>query len=107
MFEAEITEDGVAVIPSVLEPDKIFDVLDRVQLSALHRSRAGIRHLMSNSDVAFLAHDARLMTIAKDVLGSDPVPFRATLFDKSQDANWLVVWHQDTALPLRSKKDVP
>ena len=29
-------------------------------------------------------------------------PFRATLFDKSASANWLVVWHQDTALPMRA-----
>lgn len=29
------------------------------------------------------------------------VAYRATLFDKSPDSNWLVVWHQDTALPRR------
>ena len=32
---------------------------------------------------------------------------RATLFDKSPDSNWLVVWHQDTALPLVERKDLP
>jgi ectoine hydroxylase-related dioxygenase (phytanoyl-CoA dioxygenase family) len=31
------------------------------------------------------------------------VPYRATLFEKSGRANWLVVWHQDTALPLASR----
>ena len=34
------------------------------------------------------------------------MPFRATLFDKSPQANWLVVWHQDTALPLRRRLDI-
>jgi len=29
--------------------------------------------------------------------------FRATLFDKSPGSNWLIVWHQDTALPLRHR----
>jgi hypothetical protein len=33
--------------------------------------------------------------------------FRATLFDKSLSANWLVAWHQDTALPLQQRIDVP
>jgi len=107
MFAPEITEDGFTVVPNVLEPEEIPSLLDRVQLPTFHRSRAGIRHVMSNSHVASLAHDARLMTIAREVFGSEPVPFRATLFDKSHDANWLVVWHQDTALPLRSKKDSP
>jgi len=31
----------------------------------------------------------------------------ATLFDKSPEANWLVVWHPDTALPLRKRRDTP
>jgi hypothetical protein len=35
------------------------------------------------------------------------VPFRATLFDKSSTRNWLVPWHQDTALPLQERFDVP
>jgi ectoine hydroxylase-related dioxygenase (phytanoyl-CoA dioxygenase family) len=34
------------------------------------------------------------------------VPFRATLFDKSSGRNWLVPWHQDTALPLQERRDV-
>ena len=47
------------------------------------------------------------MELAIVVLGAEAFPFRATLFDKSQQANWLVVWHQDTALPLRSRKEFP
>lgn len=45
------------------------------------------------------------MTIASHFVGPAPVAFRATLFDKSPAANWLVVWHQDTALPLRRRID--
>lgn len=40
-------------------------------------------------------------------MGLSAIPFRATLFDKSPDANWLVVWHQDTALPLRERNESP
>ena len=36
----------------------------------------------------------------------DPILFRATGFDKSAHANWLVVWHQDTALPLRRQVEL-
>jgi ectoine hydroxylase-related dioxygenase (phytanoyl-CoA dioxygenase family) len=45
--------------------------------------------------------------MAKEVIGDNAFPYRATLFDKSADANWLVVWHQDTALPLKEQHDVP
>ncbi len=47
------------------------------------------------------------MDIARATLGREAFPFRATLFDKSQTANWLVVWHQDTALPLRTRHELP
>ena len=73
----------------------------------MHRSRAGIRHLISNPAVAELANDSRLLGIARCVLGHDAFPFRATLFDKSPDTNWLIAWHQDTALPLREKHEMP
>ena len=76
-------------------------VLDK---SGLPRSRAGMRHAMKNASVATLARDSRLIAIAQDVLGSAALPFRATLFDKSPTSNWLVVWHQDTALPLRERR---
>src|SRR5262249_15853090 len=36
-------------------------------------------------------------------LGRTPFPYRATLFQKTPRSNWLVAWHQDTALPLRSR----
>jgi ectoine hydroxylase-related dioxygenase (phytanoyl-CoA dioxygenase family) len=54
-----------------------------------------------------LARDSRLLTIAARFVGPEAVPFRATLFDKSPASNWLVVWHQDTALPLSKRRDIP
>ena len=62
---------------------------------------------MRNAEVATLARDPRLMKLAQEVLGAAAVPFRATLFDKSPVSNWLVVWHQDTALPLRVRREIP
>jgi ectoine hydroxylase-related dioxygenase (phytanoyl-CoA dioxygenase family) len=47
-----------------------------------------------------------LTEIARQVLGPEAHPFRATLFDKSPASNWLVVWHQDTALPLRERREL-
>jgi ectoine hydroxylase-related dioxygenase (phytanoyl-CoA dioxygenase family) len=53
-----------------------------------------------------LSEDVSVFGLAKRVLGENALPFRATLFDKSERSNWLVVWHQDTALPLREMRDV-
>jgi len=60
---------------------------------------------MSNRIVATLANDDRLKAIARTALGGPAVPFRATLFAKTGEANWLIAWHQDTALPLNARFD--
>jgi ectoine hydroxylase-related dioxygenase (phytanoyl-CoA dioxygenase family) len=61
---------------------------------------------MRHAIVQQVARDPRLVALASRFLGPSAIPFRATLFDKSPDHNWLVVWHQDTALPLRERRDV-
>jgi ectoine hydroxylase-related dioxygenase (phytanoyl-CoA dioxygenase family) len=105
MLRDEVEQNGFAIVPDVLNQDEISPMLRKLDEAPFRRSRAGIRHLMSNPDVATLARDPRLLGIASEILGSEAFPFRATLFDKSSDANWLVVWHQDTALPLRGRKE--
>jgi ectoine hydroxylase-related dioxygenase (phytanoyl-CoA dioxygenase family) len=84
---------GIVVYP--VDCDRLI-----ADLSPLPRSRAGARHLMSQPLVRAIAHDDRLLTIAQSAVGPNAVPFRATLFDKSPATNWLIPWHQDTALPL-------
>lgn len=99
-----MVDKGFDIRPDVLcgrETDRLLARLD-----GLPRSRAGARHLMGDPAVADLARDTRLVALAQTVVGRDAQPYRATLFDKSPRANWLVVWHQDTALPLRSRRDV-
>jgi ectoine hydroxylase-related dioxygenase (phytanoyl-CoA dioxygenase family) len=39
-------------------------------------------------------------------LNAAAIPFKATLFEKSRGANWLISWHQDTALPMSKQRDV-
>ena len=60
---------------------------------------------MATAAVAALAIDERLTDLAKEWLGQVAIPFRATLFEKSGSTNWLIPWHQDTALPLTKRFD--
>lgn len=62
--------------------------------------RAGLRNLMSNATAAAVANDPRLLRLAKRTSGRSLTPFKAILFNKTGKANWLVAWHQDTALPI-------
>ena len=104
-LQERVSSDGFAIIPNVLPESEIADLQAMLDQSELPRSRAGMRHAMRNTSVAALARDSRLIAMAQEVLGSAALPFRATLFDKSPTSNWLVVWHQDTALPLRERRE--
>jgi ectoine hydroxylase-related dioxygenase (phytanoyl-CoA dioxygenase family) len=102
-----LSQDGFAILNKVISDREIDALQATLEQSGLPRTRAGMRHAMRDPDVASLARDVRLMELAQNVLGNGAIPFRATLFDKSPVSNWLVVWHQDTALPLLERRDVP
>jgi hypothetical protein len=97
---------GFSIVPQVFGVPEVERIARELAGQSIQRSRAGARHLLSVPTVAALVQDSRLIELAASVLGREPVPFGATLFDKSSEANWLVVWHQDTALPLREKREV-
>ena len=101
----KVERDGYAIVPNVFTLAEIQKLTSDLESSNLSRSRAGVRHLLGHSAVAEVASDPRMLGIAQHILGQSAFPFKATLFDKSPDANWLIVWHQDTALPLQTKHE--
>jgi ectoine hydroxylase-related dioxygenase (phytanoyl-CoA dioxygenase family) len=103
----QVSADGFAILSDVISEREVSDLRAALEQSGLPRSRAGMRHAMRNASVAAVARDPRLLSMAQEVLGGGAIPFRATLFDKSPVSNWLVVWHQDTALPLRKRREIP
>ena len=100
-------ERGIWTDENVLSAGECDRLTDHVCRGDLPRSRAGARHLLSDPAVSALASDPRLVAIARAGLSGSAVPFRATLFEKSGRSNWLVVWHQDTALPVAARFDSP
>jgi hypothetical protein len=102
-----IDAHGFAVVPGALRQNEMDTLRADIDKTPLRRSRAGARHMLGNASVSALASDPRLLNIACRVLGAEARPFRATLFDKSPTSNWLVVWHQDTALPLLERHELP
>jgi ectoine hydroxylase-related dioxygenase (phytanoyl-CoA dioxygenase family) len=100
-----IDRSGFWIEDEVFSVRECNDLIEAAPLGLQGRSRAGARHLMAIAAIEAAAKDERLLRIARRALSQGAVPFRATLFDKSAMANWLVVWHQDTALPLESRNN--
>lgn len=97
-------DPGYGIFPDVLAARDLAPVDAELRDAVAARTRAGARHLLALPAVRSLAEDPRLLHLAGSFVGPAR-PFRATLFEKSASANWLVVWHQDTALPLEARVD--
>jgi hypothetical protein len=96
-------DEGYQIFDGVFATSEMRDVLDQISGVPFDRTRAGARHLLGVPVVRQLAKNLRMLKLAGQFVGPGATPFRATLFDKSAQANWLVPWHQDTALPLRRR----
>jgi Phytanoyl-CoA dioxygenase (PhyH) len=100
-------EDGYGIHQGVFSSGEANEVARALARADVRQTKAGARHVLANAAVRAVAGDPRMLAIAAPYVGRGATPFRATLFDKSPAANWLVVWHQDTALPLRERIDDP
>ncbi|HXN27392.1 MAG TPA: phytanoyl-CoA dioxygenase family protein [Candidatus Acidoferrales bacterium] len=107
MQQAEVEKKGFAILPEVLTRSDLDQLDESLKRDPLPRSRAGMRHAIRHPAVLAVARESRLRAIAQEVLGCDPFPFTATWFDKSTLSNWIVAWHQDKALPLRDRRELP
>ena len=106
MWQQSFEENGFTVFPELLTGGEVATLLaDLVELP-LQNGRAGIRHTLRYPSVFRLAHDNRLLSVARQIVGPEAFPFRATLFNKSPGHNWLIPWHQDTALPLCEQREI-
>jgi ectoine hydroxylase-related dioxygenase (phytanoyl-CoA dioxygenase family) len=97
------SDTGFSITESVFERQEMQQISQALETADLPRTKAGIRNALYVPAVRALAAHPNLVTLAATFIGDQPTPFRATLFDKSAISNWLVAWHQDTALPIHRR----
>ena len=86
--------NGYAVFERVFEPREMTVLAAELERTELPRTKAGARHLLFLPNVRRVAGDRRLLDLARRFVANGAVAFRATLFDKSPSANWLIVSHR-------------
>ncbi len=114
MLTSELKSNGFAVIPNVLDPvtvDRLIDQLSQLPLSNATKRRGqsyfGIRNLLTLSTVVEeLALSKSIREIVEQVDGQHARVVKGIFFDKTPEANWKVVWHQDLTIAVRSRKEV-
>jgi ectoine hydroxylase-related dioxygenase (phytanoyl-CoA dioxygenase family) len=108
----QFDRDGFLVVPDLL-PMAACDGLAAeltgwltLQQQSAPKARGGLRNVLrlcrrTNSTAASESFTA----IVSDLIGGAAFPVRAILFDKTEDANWGVPWHQDLAIAVAARID--
>ena len=85
--------------------DELSEEFARLLRGNSGRSESVRAVLQKSESVAKVAQ--ALQPLADPLLGVECTPTKATLFDKTPDANWLVPWHQDLTVTVSTSIDDP
>jgi ectoine hydroxylase-related dioxygenase (phytanoyl-CoA dioxygenase family) len=70
-----------------------------------HNSVYAMRNLLAVPTVRKLAQSPQVRQLVEPILGRQCFAVRGILFDKTPDANWKVVWHQDLTIAVEKRLD--
>ncbi len=99
----DLETDGFAIAAEVLPPGAHQALLHA--FPQLLATGAGNRDGLLHPAVRSLAASREVRALVEPVLGATAFAHRATLFDKTPTANWLVTWHQDLVVPVQERRD--
>jgi ectoine hydroxylase-related dioxygenase (phytanoyl-CoA dioxygenase family) len=115
-LKTQIDRDGFAIVPDVLSAASVASIIELIETA---RSQQRAESVSNSSDtygmrnltdvvpsLKDLLRTASLAKLVEAILGSNPFMVRATLFDKTPDANWGVFWHQDLSIAVAERHEV-
>jgi ectoine hydroxylase-related dioxygenase (phytanoyl-CoA dioxygenase family) len=101
-------ENGYAIAPNILQQEEIELIKIKIARAIKSDSDYGIRNIAKKVPaIETLAHSAKIINSVTTYLGSSPKLVRAIYFNKTQNNNWFVGWHQDKTIAVVQKIDTP
>lgn len=100
----QLSRDGAQLFAALLDAAQLTSILEAV--SGLPQHKAGVRLKGIEALNPFLASDGCIGRLAASVLEKECVPVRAILFDKTENSNWSLAWHQDRTIAVEERIDV-
>lgn len=102
----DLEQHGYSIVPGVLSAGQIAELCALVEPLLLSSPSAGIRGLAEKAPgVRLLAELKTVRALVEPVLGAGARLIRSVLFNKNQETNWQVAWHQDLAIAVRHRVD--
>jgi len=110
MRQADLDRDGFRLFTDVLAPSAVGCLVGVLASDAplLRRNRTayGGRNLLKLSATSAVAASPAIRQLVEPIVGPTARAVRALFFDKTPEANWPVLWHQDVSLALAEKHDL-
>ncbi len=102
---------GFAIVPAVVESRVCQEILKGVEAAPgegvkRRESVYAVRNLLEIDAVRDLARSAEIRALTEPILGPNCFAVRGIWFDKTPDANWKVVWHQDLSIAVKEKREI-
>ncbi len=97
----QVELDGFAVVPACLDEGTVEHLSKQFEATQYPQ-----RNLLSIPSIRQLATSKRVREVMEAVLGPKCFAVRGIFFNKTQSANWKVVWHQDLTISVRERRDV-
>lgn len=112
MLAAALQRDGFASVDAVADSADIAAVIAALEQADIARAERGgktfgARNLLGLPQVRRMATSPRLAAHLAPLLGSSFLAVRGLFFDKTESANWPVLWHQDLSLAVKEQCDQP
>ena len=96
-----VEQDGFAIVSSCLNEE-----LTQSLAAQLSEASYAKRNLLAIPIVRELATSPAVRNLADTVLGKYCFAVKATFFNKTQESNWKVAWHQDLTIMVRERREV-
>jgi hypothetical protein len=100
-YVQSVEDNGFAIVRQCLAEQMVEHLC-----SQLGYAKHSQRNLLGVPVVRELAASEPVKQLTAALLGKDCFAVRGILFNKTPDANWKVVWHQDRTIAVRERKDV-
>jgi ectoine hydroxylase-related dioxygenase (phytanoyl-CoA dioxygenase family) len=105
-FQHSVATAGWAVTEAIVGSNAISELRSRVAALA-NAARGCARNLFDDAHITQLAAAPTPRQFACTVPGQSCFAVRALFIDKTPDASWKVVWHQDLTIAMQQREDLP
>lgn len=100
----QLARDGAQLFPRLFSKSDVATLKEHGE--PLLAGKPGARILGGQIARSIATPDGALMKLARQLLGPATRAVRAILFDKTEEANWSVAWHQDRTIAVCARRDV-